>query len=86
MLAVLVVFAVSIYVLTGSLWATFWQTVVCAVLLQVGYFIGVLWMVGRASAKPAAAVTQEEAGPWERKDPSVADRRKLPSSSFPHRP
>ena len=86
MLAVLVVFALTIYVLTGSLWTAFWQTIACAVLLQVGYFIGVLWMVWRASEKPASAAAQEEAGPWERQDPSALDRRKLPDSSFSHRP
>ena len=86
MLAVLVVFALTIYVLTGSLWTAFWQTIACAVLLQVGYFIGVLWMVWRASQKPGAAVAQDEAVPRERQDPSIADRRKVPSSSFPHRP
>lgn len=49
MLGALIVFAVSIYLLTGSVGTTLWQTVVAAVLLQIGYFIGVLVLVARAA-------------------------------------
>lgn len=49
MLGALIVFAVSIYVLTGSVSTTLWQTVLAAVLLQIGYFIGVLVLVARAA-------------------------------------
>jgi exopolysaccharide production repressor protein len=86
MLAALLIFAVATFVLTGSLWSTIWQTIICAVVLQVGYFIGVLWLVWRADNKPAASVAQEEAGPWERQGKIVADARKLPGTSFSHRP
>lgn len=49
MLGALIVFAVSIYLLTGSVGTTLWQTVLAAVLLQIGYFIGVLVLVARAA-------------------------------------
>jgi exopolysaccharide production repressor protein len=54
LIAVLVVFAITTYVITQSFWTTFVQTVICAVLLQVGYFIAVLFLVWRSSAKPVA--------------------------------
>ncbi len=47
MLAVLVVFAVVTYVLNGSLATTAWQTALCAVILQAGYFVGLLFLVRR---------------------------------------
>ncbi len=57
---VLAVFAVTTYAITGSLWTTLIQTVVCAVLIQVGYFAAVLFMVWRSPAK--ADAPQAEAG------------------------
>ncbi|CAN7197796.1 exopolysaccharide production repressor protein [Pararhizobium sp. LjRoot238] len=45
MLGCLAVFAIATYFLTGSAWTTAWQTLVCAVLLQTGYFIAVLALV-----------------------------------------
>ncbi|SIQ11034.1 Exopolysaccharide production repressor [Rhizobium sp. RU35A] len=47
MSTVLVVFAVATYALNGSAFATVWQTLLCALILQVGYFIGVLVLVHR---------------------------------------
>jgi hypothetical protein len=47
MLAVLLVFAGASYLLHGSLATTVWQTVLCAVILQAGYFIAVLVLVHR---------------------------------------
>lgn len=51
MASALLVFAIWSYVATGSLGATLWQTLVCAVLLQVGYFIAVLFLVMRGEKK-----------------------------------
>ncbi|WP_377296834.1 exopolysaccharide production repressor protein [Rhizobium sp. SGZ-381] len=47
---VLVVFAVATYFLQGSAVATFWQTILCAILLQTGYFLCVLFLVSRERA------------------------------------
>ncbi len=52
MLGALAVFAVATYWLSGSLTGTAIKTAICAVLLQTGYFGGILYLVGR---KPAAA-------------------------------
>lgn len=47
MLLALTAFAIAIYWLTGSVWSTVVQTLVCAVIIQVGYFMGVLFLVWR---------------------------------------
>ncbi|KQS83049.1 MULTISPECIES: exopolysaccharide production repressor protein [unclassified Rhizobium] len=48
-IGVLVVFAAVTFFLTGSAWTTAWQTVACAVLIQIGYFIGVMILVARTN-------------------------------------
>lgn len=47
MVSVLLVFAVSTYVMSGSLGSTLLQTLICAVLLQLGYFLVILVLVAR---------------------------------------
>lgn len=71
MLGVLVVFAVATYVATQSIWTTFIQTLLCAVLIQLGYFAAVLFMVWRgkdreqdqaSSAAPQNSADEKSAG------------------------
>ncbi len=52
----LVAFAVVTYVSTGSLATTALQTFICAVLIQVGYFLATLYLVWRTAKarRPAA--------------------------------
>lgn len=50
---VLVVFAGATYFLHGSAFATLWQTILCAVLLQAGYFVCILFLVSRERAARA---------------------------------
>jgi exopolysaccharide production repressor protein len=45
MVCVLLVFAAAAYWLSGSASTVIIATIVCAVLLQVGYFVGILFMV-----------------------------------------
>ncbi|MBC8129331.1 MAG: exopolysaccharide production repressor protein [Rhizobiaceae bacterium] len=61
MMSTLLVFGVTTYVLSGSLWTTTWQTALCAVIIQVGYFIGILFMVWQAGgdAMRAEAMTAD---------------------------
>lgn len=47
LVAVLVVFGVVTYLTTHSIWTTLIQTAICAVLIQLGYFAAVLYMVWR---------------------------------------
>lgn len=49
MLGALVVFAIATYAMNGSVWSTLLQTLLCAVLLQVGYFIGVVFLIWKAA-------------------------------------
>lgn len=49
MISALIVFAVATYALTGSLFGTLIQTLICAILLQVGYFAATLYLVWRAA-------------------------------------
>jgi exopolysaccharide production repressor protein len=48
LIGVLVAFAVVTYLMTHSLWTTFIQTVICGVLIQIGYFGAVLFLVWRS--------------------------------------
>ena len=45
MFGALAAFAIATYFLTGSLASTAVQTLICAVLIQVGYFLAVLFLV-----------------------------------------
>ena len=51
MLGVLVVFALASYLVTHSISTTLVQTVICAVLLQLGYFCAVLFLVRQEKRK-----------------------------------
>jgi exopolysaccharide production repressor protein len=39
LILLLLTFAVSTYLITGSIWTTFVNTVICAILVQIGYFV-----------------------------------------------
>ena len=61
LVGVLLVFAITTYVITQSLWTTFIQTLICAVLLQIGYFAAVLFLVWRSADKPKDEETAAKA-------------------------
>lgn len=63
LVGVLVVFALTSYFLTQSLWTAFVQTVICAILIQLGYFAAVLFMVWRDEGRRSR-------GPGEASEPS----------------
>jgi len=50
MLGVLLAFALITFYLSGAFWTTVLQTLVCAVLIQAGYFMVVLFLVSRNKA------------------------------------
>jgi exopolysaccharide production repressor protein len=39
LILLLLTFAVSTYLVTGSIWTTFINTVICAILVQIGYVV-----------------------------------------------
>ncbi|NWJ24234.1 exopolysaccharide production repressor protein [Rhizobium sp. RM] len=47
MIGALLVFAVATYFIHGSFYTAFIQTLIAAVVLQVGYFVGILVLVAR---------------------------------------
>lgn len=72
LVGVLVVFAITTYIVTQSLWTTFVQTVICAVLLQIGYFAAVLFMVWHESRQPQ----RQDAGI--KPEPQIAPASEVP--------
>ncbi len=62
MLGTLIVFAIATYFLTNSLWTTLIETIICAVLLQIGYFLGILYLVWK-EGKSRLALLNEDKGP-----------------------
>lgn len=65
LVGVLIVFAIASYAITQSLWTTILQTVICAVLIQVGYFAAVLFLVWRsgAASKGGSTLSRNEGNP-----------------------
>lgn len=56
MIGALAAFAVATYILTGSLASTAMQTLICAGLIQLGYFLAVIflvWKEARERRKPS---------------------------------
>lgn len=47
MIGALLIFAVATYFIQGSFYTAFIQTLICAVILQTGYFIAILVLVAR---------------------------------------
>lgn len=60
MIAVLLVFAASTYQLSGSVSETIIKSIIAAIVLQVGYFIAIVYFVAReAKARKAARGPQD---------------------------
>lgn len=62
----LVAFAIVTYLSTGSIVTTAIQTVICAVLIQVGYFLATLYLVWRTAKQRKSALEQ---GPRSKQEP-----------------
>lgn len=59
MIGALSIFAIVTFILTGSAWTTAWQTLVCAVLVQAGYFIAVLVLVAKEGRDRRSAAQRQ---------------------------
>ncbi|MCJ8517476.1 exopolysaccharide production repressor protein [Pseudorhizobium tarimense] len=71
MICVLLVFAVAAFWQSGSLLTALLSTVVCAVLLQVGYFVGILYLVRQEKRHRSGAA--EPSHPQQAVDAHAAD-------------
>ena len=64
LIIVVLAFAISTYLLTASLWSTFVQTVICGILIQIGYFVAVMLLVWRSVSKesvfPKSHIARDE--------------------------
>jgi exopolysaccharide production repressor protein len=58
LIIVLSIFAISAYVLTGSLWRALVQTLICAILIQIGYFLVVVLLVWSSGHQKPATKSQ----------------------------
>ncbi|WEZ85286.1 exopolysaccharide production repressor protein (plasmid) [Rhizobium sp. 32-5/1] len=82
-ISVLVVFAAVTFFLTGSAWTTIWQTLACAVLIQIGYFIGVMILVAKTNKdRLQAAQLQKAAAPAAEEKDAKAIRVQTPPRHF----
>jgi exopolysaccharide production repressor protein len=79
MVGTLAVFAIATYFLTQSVSTTFIETAICAVLLQIGYFIGVLFLVWKERSAREASLNQDSAAMPLRDDDKVTG---LPASNL----
>ena len=79
-LCVLVVFALASFFISGSVYTAFIHTLLCAVIIQVGYFVGIVYLVH----------PEKLAGSRGRTDTAVAARSRevsnLPSDVTSHLP
>jgi membrane protein implicated in regulation of membrane protease activity len=66
MLGALLAFAVAAYFMSGSLLTAFLQTIVCAIIIQIGYFLGVLYLA-RQEKQSMGVGSGAEAGMERRK-------------------
>lgn len=70
LVCLLVAFALATYLITGSGWTTLIYTLLCAVLVQVGYFAAVLFLIWRSPRAKLAGLqekptsTQGRQGSW----------------------
>nr|WP_281418942.1 exopolysaccharide production repressor protein [Rhizobium sp. AQ_MP] len=85
MTGALIAFAIGTYMLTGSIGTTIWQTAVSAVLLQLGYFIGVLVLVYRSARDKAKEASGGDGVKSENTDAKSAAVRVAPLNA-PERP
>jgi exopolysaccharide production repressor protein len=60
LVGVLVAFAIVTFLVTHSLWTTLIQTAICGILIQIGYFAVVLFLVWRSEPKEGATVDRGE--------------------------
>jgi len=82
MLGVLIAFAITTYTLTHSLWTTLIQTLICAVVIQIGYFGAVLLLVmrerPRKPAKPKLLPGSDDTGAQKPAQPFNTSATKAP--------
>ena len=74
--------AAATYLITASVWATLLHTVICAVLVQSGYFAVVLYMVWRTprGTQPERGAGARETGMGAASEPAAKVALRVPPS------
>ncbi len=80
MIGALAVFAIVTFILTGSAWTTAWQTLVCAVLIQAGYFIAVLFLVAKEGRDRRNTAQRQSPGSAASSDDKDAKTIRVPNN------
>lgn len=75
MIGTLAVFAIASYAMTGSFLSALMETVLCAIILQLGYFIGILYLVRREAQEKATVRPMEAAA--NKSKPDVPGRENI---------
>lgn len=75
MMATLIVFAIGSYWISGSFYTTIIQTVLCAIIIQAGYFAGVVYLVRRETLKAREAAGADDAVAGRQRDALRASGR-----------
>jgi exopolysaccharide production repressor protein len=89
LIGVLAVFAIATYAFTQSAWTTFVYTALSAVLIQIGYFVAILFLVWRPAqsdnGKRKATLDELAKAPSEEDQPTgnIARLRGIPRSRHP---
>lgn len=81
MFVTLIVFAIVTYCMTGSLVTTVLESIAAAILLQMGYFLCVGFMVWKQAKRPAAASESDSAAVL---DDGREEKPRLPGAPFNH--
>jgi len=82
MICALLVFAIATYFIHGSFFTSFIQTLICLVIIQVGYFIGVLILVAKEKRQMSATLSfQKDVAPTPEK--SIAETISVVASHSP---
>ncbi|HVW56581.1 MAG TPA: exopolysaccharide production repressor protein [Rhizobiaceae bacterium] len=83
---VLITFAVVTYFITHSWWATIVHTILCGILIQIGYFAAVLLLVWRSHGKKDADGRPGREPKIAEKNSTKAAASRLPNASRSRHP
>ncbi|GGB07534.1 hypothetical protein GCM10011491_39490 [Brucella endophytica] len=79
MLGALIAFGITTYVMSNSLWTTVIETLICAVVIQAGYFGAILFQVMQEKARSAKEQSRPSDGASS-KEPSPPFKTSAPKA------
>lgn len=85
LVGVLIVFAATTYAVTQSAWMAFNQTVICAILLQFGYFAYVVYLIWQSHSIQTSETLESEIQPRSANASPALKVGRLPNIPRSHR-